>query len=326
MKSVCYLFIISLILISCKSEKKQEFNQELKKTEIKGEIADNVVLSSGKLFRIENFPSKFVKPRNVDVWLPENYSKDKKYAVLYMHDGQMLFDSTTTWNKQEWKVDEFASTLMKDGKTKDFIVVAMWNISEIRHSDYFPNKPFQNLASKDSILEKTKRGKNPLFKEDINSDNYLKFIVEEVKPYVDKKYSTLTDAQNTFVMGSSMGGLISMYAICEYPEVFGGAGCISTHWPGIMPSENNPVPEAFFKYMENNLPSPKTHKLYFDFGTETLDAFYVKYEDRVNQIFMDKGFDESNFKNLKFEGTDHSENSWNQRLDIPLTFLLGNNE
>jgi enterochelin esterase-like enzyme len=323
MKKIFYLFIFILSIISCKSEKNEAIEVEKQEVKITAQKVEDINLSSGTIKRIENFPSEFVKPRNVDIWLPDHYSTDKKYAVLYMHDGQMLFDSTKTWNKQEWNVDEFASTLMKEDKVKDFIVVALWNISEIRHSDYFPNKPFQGLKSKDSILEKTKRGKNSLFKEDINSDNYLKFIVEELKPYVDNKFSTLTNAQNTFVMGSSMGGLISMYAICEYPEVFGGAGCISTHWPGIMPSDNNPVPEAFFKYMETNLPSPEAHKLYFDFGTETLDAFYVKYEDRVNQIFKDKGFDGTNFKNLKFEGTDHSENSWNQRLDVPLTFLLG---
>ena len=95
----------------------------------------------GQLFRVEDFPSEFITPRNVDVWLPENYSSSKKYAVLYMHDGQMLFDSTTTWNQQEWKVDEWATRLMNEGKTKDFIVVAPWNINSERYSDFFPQKP-----------------------------------------------------------------------------------------------------------------------------------------------------------------------------------------
>ncbi|MEO0687125.1 MAG: esterase-like activity of phytase family protein, partial [Cyanobacteria bacterium J06649_11] len=88
----------------------------------------------------------------------------------------------------------------------------------------------------------------------LNGDNYLKFIVEELKPIIDKKYAVHTDRSHTFVMGSSMGGLMSMYAISEYPNIFGGAACISTHWVGAMPMDNNPFPEAIFSYMESNFP------------------------------------------------------------------------
>ena len=117
-----------------------------------------------------------------------------------------------------------------------------------------------------------------------------------------------------------------MYAICEYPQVFGGAACVSTHWPGIMPSDNNPMPEAIFKYMQTNLPSPQTHKFYFDYGTETLDEYYPRYLDDVDKIFFSKGYDETNYINLEFAGADHSEDSWNRRFDIPLIFLLGKNK
>ena len=273
----------------------------------------------GKLFRVEDFPSDYITPRPVDVWLPESYSTSKKYAVLYMHDGQMLFDSTTTWNQQEWKVDEWATNLMNDGKTKEFIVIAPWNINNERHSDFFPKKPFESLPqnTQDSLFVVAKH--NDLQFRKINSDNYLKFLVKELKPYIDKTYNTFTDKDNTAVMGSSMGGLISMYAISEYPEIFGGAACLSTHWIGTFINKNNPIPEAFFKYMETHLPHAKSHKLYFDYGTETLDALYLPYQTRVNAILVNKGFN----TNIRFEGTDHSENSWNSRLDVPLTFLLG---
>ena len=157
--------------------------------------------------------------------------------------------------------------------------------------------------------------------EDLNADNYLKFIVEELKPFIDSEFSTLTGYQNTMIAGSSMGGLISMYAVCEYPEVFGGAACISTHWPGVMPSENNPVPAAFFKYMEKNVPSPESHKFYFDYGTQTLDKYYPQYLDDVDRIFNGKGYTIKNYMNLEFEGADHSEDSWNRRFDIPVAFL-----
>ncbi len=318
-KFIISLFFISL-LFSCKEEKKQTIVKDL----IISRKVEDINLSSGTLQRIDSFPSKFIKPRNVDVWLPDNYTENKKYAVLYMHDGQMLFDAAKTWNKQEWKVDEIVSILLEDKKIRDIIVVAIWNITETRHSDYFPQKAFELLSKKvqDSIFNEVN---NNLQVAGLNADNYLKFIVQELKPYVDKQFSTLTDYQNTFIAGSSMGGLISMYAICEYPEVFAAAACISTHWPGIIPSDNNPVPATFFSYMEVNLPSPKTHKFYFDYGTETLDQYYPQYLDVVDKIFFEKGYTEKNYMNLEFEGADHSEESWNRRFDIPLIFLLKKN-
>jgi enterochelin esterase-like enzyme len=124
-------------------------------------------------------------------------------------------------------------------------------------------------------------------------------------------------------MGSSMGGLISMYALCEYPEVFGKAACLSTHWIGFREFENNPIPESFFNYLENNLPHQKTHKVYFDYGTETLDADYIKYEYRVDEILKIKNYTNSNSRNLKFDGENHSEASWQKRIDIPLVFMFG---
>jgi predicted alpha/beta superfamily hydrolase len=126
-------------------------------------------------------------------------------------------------------------------------------------------------------------------------------------------------------MGSSMGGLMSMYAISEYPEIFAGAACLSTHWVGAMPMPDNPFPEAIFTYMEAKLPESGSHKLYFDYGNKTLDEHYPQYASRVDKILNAKGYTNSDSKNLFFENTDHSENSWNKRLDQPLIFLLGKN-
>lgn len=312
------IIIVLLLFVSCKKENKEAISEEIQKEKRSFFKAfPEAQLSSGKLMRLDSFPSKHIKPRTVDVWLPENYSEDKKYAVLYMHDGQMLFDSTTTWNKQEWKVDEIASRLMKEKKTNEFIVVAIWNITNLRNSNYFPQKVYEMMSQKDrdSMIS---TGVNHNWINTINSDDYLKFIVKELKPYVDSQFSTLSDAHNTCIMGSSRGGLISMYAICEYPKVFGAAACLSTHWIGTYSNENNQIPEAFFEYMKINLPDSNTHNLYFDYGTETLDAMYLIYQDQVSQLLVSKGYT----TNLKFEGADHSENAWNRRLDIPLTFLL----
>lgn len=323
MKSLNILFCLSLIVFSCKNENTKQKTTEPKTIEestIEFKTVEGAKLASGQLLRVEDFPSEYIKPRPVDVWLPEDYSEDKKYNVLYMHDGQMLFDSTSTWNKQEWKVDEWASTLMSDGKTKDFIVVGVYNIADIRWQDLFPQKAFDYISEESKSELKSIAGSKD-FK--LNGDNYLKFLVEELKQVIDSTYSVYKDKEHTFVMGSSMGGLMSMYAISEYPKVFGGAACISTHWVGAMPMENNPYPDAIFKYMEANLPEAGQHKLYFDYGNKTLDEHYPQYAPRVDEILKQKGYTEDNAKNLFFEGTDHSENSWNTRLDQPLLFLLG---
>lgn len=323
MKKIIYTLILLIFTFSCENKPKQK-KADIKPADISNVKADTIQgdFAGGTLLRIDDFPSNYIPPRKVDIWLPEGYQSDKKYAVLYMHDGQMLFDSRITWNHEEWKVDEVSAQLMNDSITRDFIVVAPFNINDLRHSEYFPQKPFESLSEsvRDSLFAEAAKNK---FKFDtVTSDNYLGFIVNELKPYVDANYSVLTDRSNTFVAGSSMGGLISLYAICEYPKVFGGAACLSTHWPGGDPHDGDLLTNTFFKYMRANLPSPKTHKFYFDYGTETLDKFYPKYASRVNRIFKDKGYDASNFRNLKFTGEGHTEISWQKRLDVPLTFLL----
>ncbi|WP_264549981.1 alpha/beta hydrolase [Flavobacterium sp. N2820] len=282
-------------------------------------------VSFGRIERIENFQSQFVTPRTIDVWLPEDYSTTKKYAVLYMHDGQMLYDATQTWNKQAWEVDEVLAKLHAENKIQDIIVVGIWNGGATRHSDYFPQKAFELLSKKqqDSIYSLERSPGVKYFNGSVTSDNYLKFMVQELKPLIDGKYAVHTSKEHTFVAGSSMGGLISMYAICEYPSVFGGAACISTHWPGIFQVENNPIPTAFYRYLEKHLPNPKEHRIYFDFGTATLDALYEPLQKEVDAIMLQKGYNVNNWLTKKFEGENHSEMAWQKRLHFPFVFLFG---
>ncbi len=282
-------------------------------------------VTKGSIIRIEDIQSKYVDKRIIDVWLPDGYQKNKKYAVLYMHDGQMLYDSNITWNKKSWNIDHIISKLIAENKIKNVIVVGIWNVDKKRHAEYFPQKPFEALSNdkKNSIYEAVRTNKVSVFNNNtIYSDNYLKYIVEELKPHIDKRFSTYTDAKNTFIGGSSMGGLISMYAICEYPEIFGGAICMSTHWPGIFEMENNPIPNAFLNYLTAKLPNPKNHKLYFDCGNQTLDALYPPLQNKVDSVMRKKGFTEKNWTSKYFINQDHSEIAWNSRVDIPLVFLL----
>jgi enterochelin esterase-like enzyme len=278
---------------------------------------------SGKLIHVENFQSKYVDARNVDIWLPDGYDGKKKFDVLYMHDGQMLFDSATTWNKQTWDADDVASVLMKNKQLRDFIIVGVWNAGAKRHSDYFPQRPFEQLTAveKDTVTKQLQQvGRtNELFQP--QSDKYLQFLVTELKPFVDANYRVHKTKEHTFIAGSSMGGLISMYAVCEYPEVFGGAACLSTHWLGTFTNENNPVPAAFISYLKQKLSKLQQHTLYFDCGDQTLDAFYPPYQKQVDAFLT--SYNNKRWKSAFFPGTDHSEKAWHNRLHIPLQFLFG---
>ncbi len=271
--------------------------------------------TSGKIIRHENFHSAFVDARNIDVWLPDNYSSQKKYAVLYMHDGQMLFDSTVTWNKQEWLVDETMSSLIAQHKIKDCIVVGISSIGNKRHAEYFPQKALDYLKAEE------KKELFPLLNNKPLADLYLQFLATELKPFIDSTYSTYKDQQHTFIAGSSMGGLISMYAICEYPKIFNGAACLSTHWTGIFKS-NNPIPAALNNYLKEHLPSPKNHKIYFDYGDKTLDSLYKPFQEEVDKTMKAKGYTSKNWITKYFPGENHSERAWQKRFYIPVEFLM----
>ena len=277
-------------------------------------------VSSGTVKRLEKFASKYVDARNVDVWLPDNYSNKKRYAVLYMNDGQMLFDASMTWNNQEWQVDETIGKLLKEHKIKDLIVVGIWNNGDYRASEYYPQKSLRFLAeeTRDFIIKNWLKGKP-------QADNYLKFLVEELKPFIDKNFSTRKDVKNTFIAGSSMGGLISIYAICEYPNIFGGAAGISTHLPLVLGDKVpnlESVPPTFREYLKQNLPKANSRKIYFDYGDHTLDAYYPPLQKKVDELMIEKGWNSKAWTTRFFAGENHSEKAWAKRFNEPLEFLL----
>ncbi|CAN5850949.1 alpha/beta hydrolase-fold protein [soil metagenome] len=280
-------------------------------------FAQSPKASVGSIIKFDNYLSEYVQPRNIYVWLPPGYVATKKYAVLYMNDGQMLFDSTVTWNQQEWQVDENIAALLQRKSIMDCIVVAISNTGEARHSEYFPKKPMAKIppAIRDTLIARELQGK-------AQADNYLLFLVKELKPYIDKQFPTYKDQRHTFIAGSSMGALISLYAICEYPRVFFGAACLSTHWPGSLLHYSDDIPLAFIDYLQNHLPDPEMHRIYFDYGTEALDSRYKKYQKMVDKLMKEQGYKKANWLTQEFPGADHSERSWSKRLQIPLTFLL----
>jgi predicted alpha/beta superfamily hydrolase len=164
------------------------------------------VSTAGKNVRI--IDTAFLIPqlkrvRRVWICLPPGYAGSAKhYPVLYMHDGQNLFDDATSYSG-EWGIDEFLDST----KARQSIVVGIDHGGATRTTEY---NPYDN----------EKFGKE-------EGDAYVDFLVKTLKPFIDKNYRTLKNPANTFIAGSSMGGLISMYAVLKYPHVFGGAGVFS---------------------------------------------------------------------------------------------------
>lgn len=253
--------------------------------------------------------SEFIPSRAVDVWLPPNIAEGERLPVLYMQDGQNVFDPALSFTGIDWGADEAVSSLSKQAGIAGAIVVAIWNAGENRRREYAPRQALLELGNPDIWRDFVARSGEP------QSDEYLKFLVEEVKPAIDSAYPTLPDATHTFIMGSSLGALISLYALEQYPNVFGGAACLSTHWPlgG----------EALVDAMARHLPEPGRHRLYFDFGTETLDSAYEPLQSRMDALLEARGYQDGiDWLTKKFPGADHSEAAWRARLIWPLRFLL----
>ena len=299
------LILIFFLFISC------GFNSNEKK--------ENIIKNKKYIF-YKNFPSKFVEARNVEVFLPSGYDAQQSCPVLYMFDGQNIFHGKKGWVNNQyshgWQVDETIDSLNILGEIPPIIVVGIFNIGEKRASEYMPAKPKNEVERR--IASADKWIKDGYQKWGISSNQFLKFLVKELKPYIDAHYKTDRGRNATFLAGASMGGLISAYAISEYPNIFGGAACLSTHWPAL--------DGVFIEYLKNNLPSPENHKMYFDFGTKGLDALYEPYQNEIDQAMSRRAYKKGlNWITKKAQGADHNEAAWHRRFHESLIFLLSNN-
>lgn len=282
-------------------------------------MADNIISGmdiplsdkTGVLRRHASFASKFIDPRHIDIWLPPNYNpaSPDRYPVFYMHDGQNLFDPVLAYVGVDWGVDEILSCLSREEHFRGAIVVGIWNTSK-RWYEYMPQKPLPRIRK--YLKRKSWTAK---FTDEYLSDAYLKFLVSELKPFVDANYRTLPDLQHTFSMGSSLGAMISLYALVEYPKVFGGAGCLSIPWPI---GENDLV-----DYFCSVLPKPGLHKYYFDYGTQTSDGPIEPFQLRMDKWLAKSGYQDGvDWLSRRFVGAEHTESAWRDRLHIPLRYFL----
>ncbi len=268
---------------------------------------------------INDFKSEYVQPRNITIWLPEGYLPNggERYPVIYAHDGQNLFQPGNSYAGVEWGMDETAQRMMTAGTLPPAIIVGIWN-TDRRWQEYAPQKVIERLDTSGGS-----EWLGPTMPK-LEGDAYLKFITEELKPYIDGVYKTKPEAETTLMMGSSMGGLISLYAAAEYPDVFGRIAAVSIHWPlagpeGAMAAQADAAMQA---YLSNANLDQATQRLWFDSGTETLDAFYAPHADAMQHWFREAGWSETQVVFRTYEGTDHSEGAWAERVDDILLFLL----
>ncbi|MBA4047201.1 MAG: hypothetical protein C0476_01525 [Sphingomonas sp.] len=277
--------------------------------------------AAGSFVELSRLTSKNIDAARVTIWLPPGYAKgNTRWPVIYMHDGQNVFFPKRSGYNKVWAADKAMLKLIAEGATAGAIIVAI-DHQPARARQYFPQKIYEALGA-DLQAEADRFLMGPIY-----SDSYLRFIVTELKPMIDKKYRTAKDRANTHVAGSSMGGLISLYAIAEYPDVFGGAACVSTHWPLALPDRVGPhqprVLAVWEAFLTNQLGPPNGRRIWFDHGDQTLDQFYGPYQTEIDRKLISIGWQpQRDFETRSYVGAAHEENAWAARLPEIFTWLL----
>jgi enterochelin esterase-like enzyme len=263
----------------------------------------------GTLVYWKDIRSAFLGPSHtVEIWLPPGYDSSgaARYPVLYMADGQNLFDPRVSYAGVDWGVDETIVRLVQQGAIPPVIVVGVWNSVE-RAAEY---SPWHKAPA------------------------YARFLIEELKPRVDSAFRTRTDPAHTAVMGSSMGGLISFYLVSHHPEIFGACGCLSTHFalseapspatPGIGVASHPDSTPYIIRDIRGGARIVRGGRFWFDYGTLGLDSLYQPMHEAVRHWLTGQGLKEGrDFRITRYPGANHNETSWRARLADPLTFLFG---
>ena len=242
----------------------------------------------------ENFKIPQLKTtRKIWIYLPPDYeTSGKKYPVIYMHDGQNLFDDYTSFSG-EWSVDETLNKLYEE-TGKSAIVIGIDNGGETRLAEYSP-------------------WNNEKYKTTGEGDLYVDFLIKTLKPYIDKNYRTQKQASKTLIMGSSMGGLISLYASVKYPGVFGKAGIFSpAFWF---------VSKDLKTYLHKNRNNLRNSKFYFVTGKNEDETMASEIES-IDNLLLRKSVPEKNIAVKIDEDGTHSETYWRRELKQALIWLL----
>jgi predicted alpha/beta superfamily hydrolase len=244
---------------------------------------------TGEVRYHKQFEGRSVLPRDIIVWLPPGYDSlsDKYYPVLYMHDGQNVFDPLTSSFGVDWQIDEVADSLIRARSIQEIIIVGIYN-TEDRGSEY-----------NDTELGHT----------------YINFIINELKPFIDMTYKTLPDSKNTAVCGSSSGGLISFIMAWEYPDVFSKSACFS---PAFKISNINYVAPV-----ENYMGAKRNLKVFIYNGGIGLEERLQPGIDEMILVLKEKGFIENqDLLFIKDSFAEHNESAWAKNVYRFLEFFF----
>lgn len=317
MRGLTFLFpLLSLSILSISAAFAQDSRQLSAHQVNASEYSKEQKANPGKITRYYLYSKQLDDTYAVDVWVPADYEpgRSRPYPVIYAQDGQNLFDPTTTWNGQSWDLDAVLGRLETTVNTP--VIVGIHN-RPTRSADYLPHAP---LASNPSLEQKILKGWG---QSQSRSDRYLDFLVNTIKPLMENDYNIRHDAAGVIAMGSSMGGLISLYAMCEYPQIFGQAICMSTHWLGLDYTCTPDFPEAMLSYIGDKLPADGLHRRYLDHGTLGFDGSYEPWDTKAYRLALDKGYEaEKTVMHYIDKGADHNETCWSKRVDRPLRFML----
>ncbi len=251
----------------------------------------------------------FKNIRNLRVWLPANYfapvNRNKHYPVLYMQDGQNLFDEATAFN-HEWRFDETVEFLTGSMRIGPMIVVGIDNDGGRRANEYLPYPDAENKELGKPATQ------------DVHGKEYGDFVINEVMPLIQKKYRVLVGAQNTGLGGSSYGGAVTLYTVLSHPGVFGKALIES---PSLLIGNGQLLKDA-----EKATQFPQ--RMYLAIGTaeeadEKASAKDVEPVTELEKILRDKGLGPARLKVVVEEGAHHDELAWSKRLQSALLFLYG---
>jgi predicted alpha/beta superfamily hydrolase len=261
-----------------------------------------VATLTGKIVEIPEFESKALgNKRPVHVYLPPNYETEKRsYPVLYVHDGQNVFNGASSYlPNREWRLDETAEALIRAGLIEPIIIVGIDNAGMERGNEYLPTRFKMNRGDVEV------GGK---------ADLYGKMLIEEIKPMIDRTYRTKKGARDTGLMGSSFGGIITMYLGLTHPDVFGRLGILS---PSIW------VDDRLMLKKVEALPRKLPLKVWLDMGTS--EGLQPLGDARATAKAMEKkGWKPgSDFVYYEEGFAEHNEDAWARRSPAILMFLFG---
>jgi predicted alpha/beta superfamily hydrolase len=258
-------------------------------------IADE--LDSNPRYSVSKFHSEILpEDRVISVYLPPQYTEqeDRRFPVFYLHDGQNLFDGRTSYIAgRTWNAHTTADELSLDGEIEPMILVGVANTGLRRMAEYTPTRDFKMGGG--------------------DGQSYGRLLVEELKPLIDRTYRTLSDAKNTALGGSSLGGLISLYLGFSYPEVFGKLAVMS---PSLWWDQR-----SILRVIDLRDPKPDL-RIWLDIGTGE-GVRHVKDADMLERLLVKRGWQVG--KDLIYEQVDgavHDENAWSERFGDVLRFLF----